>query len=244
MIVFTILLGLSTGALIGIDLGSELIKVKLIQTSIITPGRKLEMINSPHSKRLLPNAIGFSNTRLYGEDAIAFLLKNPTNVIEFNQRAFSNTFNATNRLIKEYVLNNFKENNRNSISYAIQGKIFTSEMLLAMQLDFIKTLANKTTGIEDCVITIPGFYKQNQRKNLISVAKSVKFNVLGLIHENTAAGLYYGLERFDNTPVYVIIYNIGASYIQASLVEYSTVKTSFSKLSDKKNENIRILASN
>ena len=104
MIVFTILLGLSTGALIGIDLGSELIKVKLIQTSIITPGRKLEMINSPHSKRLLPNAIGFSNTRLYGEDAMAFLLKNPTNVIEFNQRAFSNTFNATNRLIKEYVL--------------------------------------------------------------------------------------------------------------------------------------------
>ena len=66
---------------------------------------------------------------------------------------------------------------------------------------------------------------------------------MGLIHENTAAGLYYGLERFDNTPVYVIIYNIGASYIQVSLVEYSTVKTSFSKLSDKKNENIRILAS-
>ena len=51
------------------------------------------------------------------------------------------------------------------------------------------------------------------------------------------------IERFDNTPVYVIIYNIGASYIQVSLVEYSTVKTSFSKLSDKKNENIRILAS-
>lgn len=208
---------------------------------MITPSRKLEVVDSPHSKRLIPNAVGFSETREYGENAISVLSKDPASVITFNQRAVGSGFNATSRLIEEYSVNEYLINHRGGISYRYKATQLTSEYILSMQLEFIKTLADKGTHLKDCVITIPSFYTQSQRKTLVSLAKAVNFNVLALIHDNTAAGLYYGAERFDVKPIYVIVYNIGASYIQTSLVTYSLAKSNLSKLSDKKNENIQVI---
>lgn len=234
---FLPLLSLCTSSIIGIDLGTEQIK-----TSIITPGRKLEIVESPHSKRSLPNTIGFSPSRLYGEDAVMQMSKDPTSVIELNQRAIGAYFNATQRLKKEYVMGNMVENQRGGISYDVKGTIFSSEEVFAMQLEFLKSLVGKTSGEIDCVLAVPAFYTQNQRKSVIAVAESVKFNVVALVPSNTAAALYYAMDRFDSSPLYVIIYNLGASYIEASLVKYSTTKNRLSVLSDKKNEFVEVLS--
>ena len=162
-------------------------------------------------------------------------------MIELNQRAVGSAFNITDRLKEEYVISDFVLTNKKGIGYKIKGGSLTSEEILAMQLEFVKGLAEKNTGLKDCVLTIPSFYTQAQRKILISVAESAKFNVIGLIHENSAAGLYYGLERFDINPKYIIIYNVGASYIQSSLFKYSVVKSNPSKLSEKKHEYIQAM---
>jgi len=52
-------------------------------------------------------------------------------------------------------------------------------------------------------------------------------NPLAFIGENTAAALYYGIQRLDNkTSHRVIYYNFGATSLKLSLVEYKAVNNS------------------
>ena len=47
---------------------------------------------------------------------------------------------------------------------------------------------------------------------------------LSFIHENTAAALYHGINRLDNETVHrVLFYNMGASSLKVSLVEYNAI---------------------
>ena len=61
-----------------------------------------------------------------------------------------------------------------------------------------------------------------------------------MIHENTAAAVLHGIDRSDNKTVHnVVYYNMGASNIEASLVQYSGIKIG---KDDKYTETIHILA--
>lgn len=63
---------------------------------------------------------------------------------------------------------------------------------------------------------------------------------LAIMNENSAAALYYGLERLDNTTHTVIFYNVGAYNLQVTLAEYLAVNsTSGTK---KQVESIKILS--
>ncbi len=50
---------------------------------------------------------------------------------------------------------------------------------------------------KDCVITVPYFWKRSQRISLLVAAQAAGLNVLSLLHENTAAATFYGVDRFD-----------------------------------------------
>ena len=108
-----------------------------------------------------------------------------------------------------------------------------------MQFEHIRAGA---AGVKECVLAVPAFYTQTQRRNLITVAEAMRFQVVSLISANTAAALYYGVERFDSSPVYGIIYNLGSSHLQVTLVRYSTVRSKASILKEKKIENIEVVA--
>lgn len=71
------------------------------------------------------------------------------------------------------------------------------------------------------MITVPSHWNINQRSALKSAARIASLEVLGIMNENTAAALYYGLERADNETHYAMFYNIGSSNIQVNLVEYT-----------------------
>lgn len=54
----------------------------------------------------------------------------------------------------------------------------------------------------------------------------VDVNVLAVIHAHGAAALQFGIEReFDAKPQHVVIYDMGASSVQVSLVAYSAYET-------------------
>ena len=49
---------------------------------------------------------------------------------------------------------------------------------------------------------------------------------MNLISENTAAALYYGIDRIDESSTHtVLFYNLGANNAQASIVEYTSVES-------------------
>ena len=56
---------------------------------------------------------------------------------------------------------------------------------------------------------------------------------MAFIHENTAAGLFYGLDRLDKEKHLVIFYNMGSSSLKVSLLEYSAVNNTKRKAKSK-----------
>ena len=69
------------------------------------------------------------------------------------------------------------------------------------------------TPIRDCVITVPDFFTTKERNALLDAASLAGLNVLDLMNENSAAALYYGIERaYDvNKTDTFIIYNMGGA---------------------------------
>ncbi len=105
----------------------------------------------------------------------------------------------------------------------IDGNPFTPEELVAMVLSHAKDIT-KAYGVEstisDCVLTVPSFYTQHERRALLDAAALADLNVLALIDENTAAGLHFGIDRIDEEKQNFIFYNLGASALQVSVIQY------------------------
>ena len=85
----------------------------------------------------------------------------------------------------------------------------------------------------DCVLTVPSFFTQHERRALLDASALADLNVLALIDENTAAALHFGIDRIDAEPQIVVFYNMGASALQVSVVRYFSYEKKDSKFSSK-----------
>ena len=234
-----------SGAVIGIDLGSELFKVINIQVSLIRPGKRLIIVENEQSKRSTPFAISFTDQgREYGYNALREQVKRPDSTLLFTHNIFGNPSSSNlNRTFQP--LEYSKNTERNSLFINIKQETLEIEEIVAMILEHIKDMSEKfaESSVKDCAITVPSFWNRGQRIELISAAQAAGLNVLSLINENTAAALYYGIDRLDNeTDHFVLFYNLGASYLQTTLAKYSSANKNISSKSSKVIENIEILA--
>lgn len=74
-------------------------------------------------------------------------------------------------------------------------------------------------------------------------AKLAGLSPLGLVNENSAAALYYGLNRLDeNGTQTILIYNMGSEHLQVSLVEFAAVFDSEVPTPNKMVEVVKVLA--
>lgn len=99
-----------------------------------------------------------------------------------------------------------------------------------MILKHIRILSEKYSGggkVKDCAITVPSNWNQAQRRGILDAAYLAGLNPFTLVHENTAAALYYGLERRDENKTHSVMFiNMGATQIQVSVVEYTAIRQS------------------
>merc|ERR1712038_213716 len=112
---------------------------------------------------------------------------------------------------------------RSGVCLTVDGNPFTPEELVAMVLSHAKDIT-KAYGVEgtitDCVLTVPSFFTQHERSALLDAAQLADLNVLALIDENTAAGLHYGIDRIEEEPQNILFYNMGASALQVSVMQF------------------------
>jgi hypoxia up-regulated 1 len=85
--------------------------------------------------------------------------------------------------------------------------------------------------ITDCVLTIPSFATQSERQALLDAAELGGFKVLGLIDENTAAALNFGMDKTFEEPQIYLFYNLGGSSLQVSVVKFHHYEVPESKYS-------------
>jgi len=118
-----------------------------------------------------------------------------------------------------------------------EGERFLApETLVAMVFTYAKQLAQTHTGekVADCVITVPGFYRQFERQAILDAALIAGLKVLSLMNDHTALALKYGIDHNVaelTEPQNVLFYDMGSTATRASVVQFSAIpdKEAFQK---------------
>ncbi|XP_030745877.1 hypoxia up-regulated protein 1 [Sitophilus oryzae] len=217
-------------AVMSVDLGSEWMKV-----GIVSPGVPMEIALNKESKRKTPAIISFrDNVRLFGEDAQTLGLRFPKQAYGYLLDLLGKSIDHP--LVKLYqrrfpYYDIIADEERGTILFKQDtNTTFSPEELVAQFLTKAKEFAERGANqpIKECVLTVPGFFNQAERKALLQSASLAGLKVLQLINDYTAVALNYGIFRtktFNETSQYILFYDMGASSTTATLVSYQTIRT-------------------
>lgn len=81
------------------------------------------------------------------------------------------------------------------------------------------------TVVNDCVISVPSYFTQNERLALLDAARIAGLNVLRLLNETTATALCYGIYKqdlpaIDAPPRNVVFVDAGYASLQISICAF------------------------
>lgn len=230
------------GAVAGIDFGSEFIKVSLVK-----PG-SFSIVVDEQSKRKIPAVVSFDKAeRVFGNNAVSLVVRNAKRSFLFMHRLLGASIDSPQ--VKELQDKGFPwkfveiPGRKGAVGIQYDDEtIFSPEELVAMSLEHIKKITDESNGgpVKDAVITVPAYWTQNQREAMLTAAELAGFHVLSLINQNTAAAVQYGVDRKYNLtdpPHNLVIYNMGSSSTEVSLVSYTSYLHK-DKLSKRKNQTV------
>jgi hypoxia up-regulated 1 len=219
----------SQGAVIGVDLGNQFFK-----STLVKPGFPFTIVENTASKRKTPTSIAFtSDQRVYGLDAVMQSSSNPVNTLSFVRDLIGMEYNEENveKLRQKFYYNEFVPDERGYIAFKVELKekgelksfIFSVEEILSMIFRHAKFLAETQSkgSVEHIFLTVPSFFTMNQRRMLNDAAELAGLTSLGMIEENIAASIQYGVDRKDeNTTHTTLFLNLGSSDFEVTIVDY------------------------
>lgn len=117
------------------------------------------------------------------------------------------------------------------VMYMEEEKVFSIEQITAMLLNKLKETAESALKkpVADCVISVPCFYTDAERRSVIDAAQIAGLNCLRLMNETTAVALAYGIYKQDlptpeEKPRTVVFVDIGHSGYQVSVCAFNKGK--------------------
>ncbi|ETN87225.1 hypothetical protein NECAME_00084 [Necator americanus] len=243
-------------AAMSIDLGSEFIKI-----GIVKPGVPMEIVLNKESRRKTPNIVVIrNNERLFAETAAAVVdickvlclfqaTKYPNSGYQYilSLLAKQKGDPSVELYQKRFPFTAFTfDEVRNTVVFPSDNATYNVETLLAMILWSAKqtTEAFAEQRVKDCVITVPIFFNQAERRALVAAADIAGLNLLQLINDGSAAALNYGVFRrkqITEKPQTMMIYDMGASKTTATIVEYVLEPDKSSKVSKTSNPVVKTI---
>ena len=215
------------GNVMGIDFGSEFIKIASPKGN-----SSIDIVLNEQTRRKSQNYVGFrADDRFVSEDAKNFAARFPNNMFTMIHKLLgleygSEAFQDFQSLQHTFAL--VKNEKRGSVDVRCGGNpntTYSSEELVAMILGYAKEITKKDSKIQpnDAVITVPAFYTMNQRQSLVDAAALADVRVLALMHSTTAAALQFGMQRrgFGNDTVHVVIFDMGATKTEVGVYTFS-----------------------
>ncbi|KAL0908984.1 hypothetical protein M5K25_023501 [Dendrobium thyrsiflorum] len=112
------------------------------------------------------------------------------------------------------------------IRYVNEERIFTPVQILGMLLSHLKQTVEKNlqSSVTDCVIGIPSYFTDSQRRAYLNAAAIAGLRPLMLMHETTATALGYGIYKTDlastREPINVAFVDVGHCDTQVSVVSF------------------------
>ncbi|EME26490.1 molecular chaperone DnaK [Galdieria sulphuraria] len=198
----------------------------------------IDVCTNEVSNRTTPCLVAFSGeSRSIGESAVSSVVQNFKNTVTEVKRLLGRAYDdpEVQRQLKRSFFEIVKEEDGRTgirVQYGANGEkqIFSPEAIVAMILTNLGETASAEYGstVKDCVISIPAYFTDAQRRAMKDAAKIAGFNTLRLFHEHAAAALSYGLYRTaelpDSDPYKVAIVDVGNSATTVSIVGFLKTK--------------------
>ncbi|KAF9577045.1 adenyl-nucleotide exchange factor sse1, partial [Lunasporangiospora selenospora] len=191
----------------------------------VARNRGIDVICNEVSNRFTPSLVGFGPKQRYlGETAKTQEISNSKNTVSSLKRLLGRTF--ADREVQE-IEKDFITNGQLAVkvNYLGEQAAFTTVQIFAMYLTKIKEITtNELRGpVSDCVIAVPSWFTDVQRRAALDAAEIAGLNVLRLINDSTATALGYGITKTDlpeDKPRNVCFVDIGHSSYTVTVVAF------------------------
>ncbi|KAI5065278.1 hypothetical protein GOP47_0019973 [Adiantum capillus-veneris] len=212
-------------SVVGLDVGNENCIVAVARQ------RGIDVVLNDESKRETPALVSFNDKqRFIGTAASAGLTMTPKNTVAQIKRLLGRKFNDP-EVQQDLQLLPFKVTEGPDgyplihVQYLGESRSFTPTQILGMIMSNLKSIAEKNlqTHVADCVIGIPVFFTEIQRRALLDAAAIAGLRPLRLMHETTATALAYGIYKTDlpeTDPINVVFVDVGHAAMQICVVAF------------------------
>lgn len=218
-------------SVVGLDVGSQSCYIAVARAGGI------ETIANEFSDRCTPSVISFgSKNRTIGVAAKNQQITHANNTVSsfkrFHGRAFNDPFIQKEKENLSYDLVPMKNGGVGiKVMYMDEEHFFSVEQITAMLLTKLKETAenNLKKPVTDCVISVPSFFTDAERRSVLDAAQIVGLNCLRLMNDMTAVALNYGIYKQDlpnaeEKPRVVVFVDMGHSSFQVSACAFNKGK--------------------
>ncbi|XP_008579836.1 PREDICTED: heat shock 70 kDa protein 4L [Galeopterus variegatus] len=218
-------------SVVGIDLGFLNCYVAVARSGGI------ETIANEYSDRCTPACISLgSRTRAIGNAAKSQIVTNVRNTIhgfkKFHGRSFDDPIVQTERIRLPYELQKMPNGSAGvKVRYLEEERPFAIEQVTGMLLAKLKETSENALKkpVADCVISIPSFFTDAERRSVMAAVQVAGLNCLRLMNETTAVALAYGIYKqdlppLDEKPRNVVFIDMGHSAYQVSVSAFNKGK--------------------
>ncbi|KAF9107601.1 adenyl-nucleotide exchange factor sse1 [Mortierella sp. GBA35] len=212
-------------SVVGIDFGN------LQSVIAVARNRGIDVVCNEVSNRFTPSLVSFGPKQRYlGETAKTQEISNFKNTVSSLKRLIGRTFadKEVQEIEKQYLTVPLLDVNGQlavKVNYKGEETIFTTVQVFAMYLTKMKEIATNETKmpVSDCVIAVPSWFTDVQRRAVLDASEIAGLNVLRLINDSTATALGYGITKTDlpeDKPRNVCFVDVGHSTYTVSIVAF------------------------
>ncbi|XP_073085011.1 heat shock protein 105 kDa isoform X2 [Manis javanica] len=218
-------------SVVGLDVGSQSCYIAVARAGGI------ETIANEFSDRCTPSVISFgSKNRTIGVAAKNQQITHANNTVSnfkrFHGRAFNDPFIQKEKENLSYNLVPMKNGGVGiKVMYMDEDHLFSVEQITAMLLTKLKETAENSLKkpVTDCVISVPSFFTDAERRSVLDAAQIVGLNCLRLMNDMTAVALNYGIYKqdlpcWDEKPRIVVFVDMGHSAFQVCACAFNKGK--------------------
>ncbi|CAI9756597.1 unnamed protein product [Fraxinus pennsylvanica] len=212
-------------SVLGFDIGNENCVIGAAKQ------RGIDVLLNDESKRETPSVVSFGEKqRFMGSAGAASATMNPKSTISQVKRLIGRKFSEP---IVQDDLKLFPFETSEGpdggivihLNYLNKKQTFTPIQILAMLLAHLKQIAEKNleTPISDCVIGVPSYLTDLQRRAYLNAAEIAGLKPLRLMHDCTATALGYGIYKTDfpsRGPANVVFVDIGHCDMQVAVASF------------------------
>ncbi|CAN9502142.1 unnamed protein product [Ophioblennius macclurei] len=218
-------------SVVGIDVGFQNCYIAVARSGGI------ETIANEYSDRCTPACVSLaSKNRMIGNAAKSQVITNFKNTVhgfkKFHGRAFDDPFVQTEKPKLPYSLHKLDSGNAGiKVRYLEEDKVFTCEQITGMLLTKLKETSENALKkpVVDCVISVPSFFTDAERRSVFDASQIAGLNCLRLITDTTAVALAYGIYKQDlptpeERPRNVVFVDMGHSSFQVAITAFNKGK--------------------